>query len=67
MAWDRTVRQIVHDSHREGCWDLLRALLDHAEPEHECQALEWAYRLYRDPQSFNEFVRDAQIAREGKK
>lgn len=67
MTWDKTVRQIVRDSHREGCWDFLRALLDRAEnePEHECQALEWARRLYRDPEAFDRFVRDSQTAREG--
>lgn len=65
MAWDKTIRQHVRDSHASGAWDLLRALLDHSEPEHECQALEWARRLYRDPETFNQFVRDSQAEREG--
>lgn len=68
MSWDKTVRQIVRDSHREGCWDLLRAVLDASdqEPGHECQALEFVRRLYRDPQAFDQFVRDSQVLREAR-
>lgn len=68
MTWEKTVRQIVRDSHREGCWDLLRAALDIAdqEPSHECQALEFVRRLYRDPNAFDAFVRDSQQVRENR-
>lgn len=64
--WEKTIRQIVRDSHREGAWDLLRAVLDASEHEagHECEALEFVRRLYRDPHSFDAFVRDSQQARE---
>lgn len=66
MSWDLTVKQIVRQAHAEGVSDLLRALLDtaDAEPGHECHALEWARRLYADPQNFDRFVRDSQTARE---
>ena len=68
MTWDKTVRQIVSEAHQGGAWDLLRALLDRAdhEPGHECQALEWARRLYADPTAFSDFIRDSQKAREGR-
>lgn len=66
--WDKTVQQIVREAHSEGAWDLLRRVLDHAEqePGHECQTVEWARRLYRDPEAFSEFVHDCQRVRESR-
>lgn len=67
-SWDRTVKQIVHEAHMTGALDVLRAVLDcfDMEPEHECMAKSWASRMWSDPETFSEFVRNAQEAREGR-
>jgi hypothetical protein len=67
VSWDKTVRQIVRESHQAGALDVLRAVLDQfdLEPEAVCLARSWAERMYRDPDSFNQFIRDSQAAREG--
>lgn len=65
-GWDKTVAQIVREAHTAGCMDTLRAILDcfDMEPDHSCMARTWAEQLYRDPETFNQFVRDSQARRE---
>ena len=61
-----TTRQIVRRAHAEGCLDVLRALLGVADlhPDHSCEAVDWARRMWQDPLVWQEFVEAAQEARE---
>jgi hypothetical protein len=65
VTWDKTVKQIVHEAHMKGALDVLRAVLDcfDMEPDHSCMARTWAEQMYRDPTSFDEFVRQARETR----
>ena len=71
MSWETetwaTVKQIGRNAHAAGCLDVLRAVLEQfeLEPDHYCLARSWAERMYRDPNSFQQFVSDSQAAREG--
>ena len=66
MGWEKTVRQIVRESHAEGAMDMLRRLLDEFDREpHVCLARDLANRLYADPEAFSAFVHDSQAKREG--
>ena len=66
MSWDKTVKQIVRESHQAGCMDVLRAFLDEADKDvhHDCLATAWARRMYMDPDLFSAFVNQAQRERE---
>ena len=67
MTWQKTVKQIVRESHMAGAHDVLRAFLDEADKDvhHDCLAVNWARRMYSDPETFNAFIRDSQAHREG--